>query len=213
MATYTAAASGGKYTGTTSADQFNGQGGADSFYAGAGDDLVYGGGGNDLLYGQDGNDTLDGNAGSDLIDAGAGADVLVYRLAENAGCTDVYSGALGLDTLRLEFTAAQWASAVVQSEVARYAAHLASVARLSTGEVASGVGRDFNFDFGGGTRLNVSMVETLQVAVDGRLVKVGAPRITGHTDAAVGEDEGASAHFRRKARWISATWICCSRTR
>ncbi|MDZ5459490.1 tandem-95 repeat protein [Azohydromonas lata] len=157
MATYTAAAGGGKYTGTTSADQFNGQGGADSFYA--------------------------------------GADVLVYRLAENAGCTDVYSGALGLDTLRLEFAAAQWASAVVQSEVARYAAHLASVVRLSTGEVSSGVGRDFAFDFGGGTRLSVSMVETLQVAVDGRLVEVDAPRITGHTDAAVGEDEGASAQL------------------
>jgi Ca2+-binding RTX toxin-like protein len=190
MATYTAAPGGGKVNGTSTADQMVGQGGADTFYAGAGNDILSGGGGRDLLYGQDGNDTLDGNAGGDLVDGGAGTDVLIYRLAENAGMVDAYSGGTGVDTLRLEFTAAEWASATVQAELARYVAHLASVARTN-GEVASGTGRDFTFNFGGGTTLGVSMVETLQLSVDGQLVDYNAPRITAHTDPTVGEDAGS----------------------
>ena len=74
----------------------------------------------DDLKGTSRNDVLDGGAGSDTIDAGSGNDLLIYRLSENTGARDRYDGRSGVDTLRLEFTAAEWARADVRADITRF---------------------------------------------------------------------------------------------
>ncbi|MFC4312738.1 Ig-like domain-containing protein [Steroidobacter flavus] len=147
-------------TGTSGADQLNG---------GAGNDTLYGGDGSDRLNGGSGNDTLDGGSGSDILNGDSGNDILVYRLAENVGTGDLYTGGAGIDTIRLMLTDSEWLQDSVQSELARYFSHLASVQRNAQGEVSNGSSRDFTFNFGTST-LTVQMMERLEIYVNGAVV-------------------------------------------
>lgn len=176
------------FTGGSAADVINGNDGADRLYGGGGNDTMGGGRGNDLLDGGNGNDNVDGGAGNDLVYGGAGDDRLTYRLAENAGAVDVYNGGNGIDVLRLELTQAEWSSSAVQAQLARYLRHLATVVRTPRGEVPDGAASDFTFDFGGGTRLTVGMVENLQIAVGGVQIDFNAPSIRDFTNGRVTED-------------------------
>ena len=135
----TAAAATTSSTGSTGADNLNG---------GAGSDTLYGGAGSDRLNGGSGTDTLDGGSGSDILNGDSGNDILIYSLCENAGAGDVYTGGSGIDTVQLMLTSTEWAKEVVQSELARYMAHLATVQHNAQGEVSNGSSRDFTFNFG-----------------------------------------------------------------
>ena len=137
---------------------------------GAGSDTLSGGGGSDLLNGGSGNDILDGGSGSDTLNGDSGNDILIYKLAENAGAGDLYTGGSGIDTVRLMLTNAEWLNDAVQVQLARYFAHLATVQTNNQGEVSNGSSRDFTFNFGSSTTLTVQMMEKLQVYVDGVVV-------------------------------------------
>ena len=142
----------------------------------SGDDILNGDSGDDRLIGGSGSDTLDGGAGNDSLNGGSGTDTLVYCLAENSGDTDLYTGGSGFDTVRLQLSSDEWLSSTVQSEIARYVQHLATVkANANTGEVSNVGASDFTFNFGGGTTLTVSMMEKLDVWVDGAAIDFCAP--------------------------------------
>ncbi len=171
---------------------YNGTSGNDTYIGGNASDTIDGGAGNDVLSGGKGNDRLNGGSGADTLDGGAGNDVLVYRFGENAGWADVYSGGGGIDKLSLELTTAEWLLPVVQAEVARYVRHLATVPRSPKGEVSGGAANDFVFDFGSGTTLKVSMIESLEIRVDGVLIDYNAPTIhVADAEGAVTEDASA----------------------
>lgn len=99
--------------------------GNDYVQAGVGNDRAVTGAGNDTILGDEGNDWIDSGAGSDQVYAGAGDDTVVHRRAENAGATERMEGGAGNDTLKLEFTAADWFDMAVQSDLGRYRAFLA----------------------------------------------------------------------------------------
>ncbi|TPK90562.1 Ig-like domain-containing protein, partial [Mesorhizobium sp. B2-4-17] len=127
--------------------------GNDSLRGDEGDDTLNGGDGADILDGGVGNDSLDGGSGSDQVKGGGGNDLLIYNATENVGASDVYDGAGDTDTLRLDLTLAQWQSAALQSDIARYLQVL-----------AKGGAEDFVFTAFG---LDVKNVEILKVFVDG----------------------------------------------
>src|SRR5688572_5330495 len=147
-------------TGTSGSDTLNGGAGADTLSGGAGADTLNGGSGNDILDGGSGSDTLKGDSGDDLF---------IYRLAENIGSSDVYTGGSGIDVVRVMLTSAEWLSDSVQYQIARYYEHLATVQRNTQGEVSNGSARDFTFTFGSST-LTVQMMERLEIYVDGTQV-------------------------------------------
>ena len=122
---------------------------------------------NDKIDGTSRNDVLDGGAGSDEVKAGSGNDTLIYTMAQNVGARDRYDGGSDTDTLRLNFTTAEWASAAVKADVARYVAFLASAASGEEGEHehegAEGSSDWFAFKAFG---LQVRNVETLQIYVN-----------------------------------------------
>jgi Ca2+-binding RTX toxin-like protein len=105
--------------GGTGNDTLNGGAGSDLIIGGAGNDTLNGGSGTDILTGGAGNDTLDGGSGTDIVSGDDGNDTLLYRITENAGSLDLYSGGQGRDTLRIFATAAQAASSAFQSDIAR----------------------------------------------------------------------------------------------
>ena len=78
----------------------------------------------------------------------------------------------------------------MQSELARYFAHLATVQTNTQGEVSNGSSRDFTFNFGSVTTLTVQMMEKLQVYVDGVLIDFNndAPVLTVDASGGVTED-------------------------
>ena len=86
---------------------------------------------NDKIDGTSRNDVLDGGAGNDQLNAGSGNDTLIYTMAQNAGARDRYNGGSDTDTLRINFTAAEWAKAAVKADVAGY---LAVLARAASGK-------------------------------------------------------------------------------
>lgn len=210
MATFIATTSNtkqaGTATGTNSDDTMIGQDGGDTFYGLGGADSLYGGGGKDYLYGGDDCDTLNGGAGSDMLDGGAASDLLVYALADNVAVNDTYSGGSGLDRLQLQLGAAEWASFSLQSEVVRYALHLATLARTSSGEILAGTGFDFLFDFGNSTKLLVSMVESFEVTVDGVVLDLSRPTLTCSIDGALAEDGAGLAGGRLQSQGF-VSWI------
>src|SRR5690606_36141609 len=116
---------------------------------------------------------LDGRGGSDVLVGRGGNDILIYTLEENSAALDAYNGGEGIDTLRLRFTAAEWADPVVRSEVARYNQYLTT----RTGEV--GDFAFFTFDFGQSTKVLMSGTEKLEVQLDGSTFDFHAPTITG----------------------------------
>lgn len=172
---------GKKIHGTPGDDALSGGAGNDRLYGGAGNDVLSAAGGNDKVKGASGNDRLNGGAGSDRVRGGSGNDVLVYNISENAGAADDYDGGSGRDTLRLEFTRAQWERAEVQADVARYVAFLESAHGKDNGRHG-----DFRFTTFG---LKVEGIEQLELVVDGVVVTPGDNAVDAREDAAsVGED-------------------------
>ena len=99
-------------------DVINGDAGNDLLNGGAGNDTMNGGAGNDIVIGDDGNDTLDGGADNDIVTGLDGNDILIYRISENSGDSDLYDGGSGTDKLRIFATAAQQASSAFQKDIA-----------------------------------------------------------------------------------------------
>jgi len=189
---------GASITGTRGNDVLTGGDGNDRIYGRQGNDTLDGGGGNDLLKGGRGNDTLDGGAGSDRVEGNSGNDVLVYRASENIGAHDRYDGDSGCDTLRLELTRAEWMSAPVQADIARFLAFLDH--SQSSGH---GGGHHDNDDHHGSDRwfefsafnLDVKDIEKLQVRVDGVLLDPRDQAVDAVNDtAAVAEDSSVSGN-------------------
>lgn len=136
--------------------------GNDNIHGGDGNDVLSGGRGNDKLYGDKGNDNLSGGSGSDQLMGGDGNDVLVYAMAEGGRCdSDRYDGGNGRDTLRLEFTQAEWESAAVQADIARLLDY------LEPDRCGPGTERWFKF---GAFDLDVRRIEDVVVVVDGEVV-------------------------------------------
>ncbi len=106
--------------------------GSDTIHAGNGGNSITAGAGNDVITSGNGNDTINGGGGSDHISAGGGNDIVTYNMSESIGTTDVYDGGKGTDTLTLELTHAQYASAAVQADLTAYNAFLALHANPNT---------------------------------------------------------------------------------
>jgi len=106
--------------------------GADTIHAGNGGNSITAGAGNDVITSGNGNDTINGGGGSDHISAGGGNDIVTYNMSESIGTTDVYDGGSGTDTLTLQLTHAQYASAAVQADLTAYNAFLALHANSGT---------------------------------------------------------------------------------
>ncbi|HET7670795.1 MAG TPA: Ig-like domain-containing protein, partial [Burkholderiales bacterium] len=113
----------------------------------------------------------------DRVRAGSGNDVLVYNVSENAGASDAYDGGSGSDTLRLEFTRAEWERADVQADVARFIRFLDR----------NGDGFQFR-----AFNLEVENIEQLQIVVDGSVVTPGDNPVDARDDAAAVVEEGAA---------------------
>lgn len=114
--------------------------GNDKIDGGKGDDIIDAGAGDDKVDAGKGDDVVDGGAGNDKVDLGAGNDVAVYSVSENAGFKDVYDGGSGKDTLRIVLTAAEWARADIQADLARFQDFL--------GDDGGGHGGKFRFKCG-----------------------------------------------------------------
>ena len=181
--------------------------GNDNLNGGAGDDVMFGGAGSDKMNGGSGADVMDGGSGSDSLNGGSGRDTLIYTLAENRGATDLYMGGSGVDTVRLQFTDAEWRSTVVQNQIAYYLRHLATVkTNVNTGEVSNGTASDFTFVFDSSTRLTISMMEALDVWVDGQQFDFRAPFVTSTSGLrAVIEDTGVVSGHLQTAGLITFT--------
>ena len=174
------------FNGGAGNDALRGTNGADWIFGGSGDDTLNGFGGNDVLFGGTGRDTLDGGSGSDYVDGGLGADLLIYRFGENRNSHDIYNGGFGNDTLRLVFTAAEWAAAAVKADVARFLAYLPEY-NEPLGWISDPV---FSFRSMG---LSVIGINKLEVVVDGKVVNIAdAPVVTANDVLAVSENEGAT---------------------
>jgi hypothetical protein len=142
----------------------------DKIHGRDGDDILGGGAGNDKLFGGKGDDVLSGGSGRDQLKGGAGNDVLVYAMAESGRHDgDRYDGGSGQDTLRLEFTQAEWESAAVQADIARLLDY------LEPGYCGPGTERWFKFN---AFDLDVRRIEDLVVVVDGVVVDPGGGGVT-----------------------------------
>ena len=159
-------------TGTSGSDNLNG---------GSGVDIINGGAGSDKISGGSGDDILDGGSGSDTVNGDSGNDILIYRLTENAGSSDIYTGGSGVDTLRMYLTDAQWLDASVQTQLASYLVHLAQYTNAKTGEMSNGSASDFVFNFtsvtGQTTTLKVQMTEKLEIWIDNIQIDYHVPDI------------------------------------
>ncbi|PIE07140.1 MAG: hypothetical protein CSA74_08985 [Rhodobacterales bacterium] len=128
--------------GGTGEDRIFGGAGNDDISGGKDNDWASGGEGDDIVRGNLGNDVLSGGEGNDIVKGGKGNDGLDYYAARNEGATDVYNGGANYDTLRLYFTADEWAQAGVKADVAGLVAHMQDHWNPATGEADAGV---FNF--------------------------------------------------------------------
>lgn len=172
--------------GSARADVLRGSNNGDWIDGGDGNDSIDALGGNDFVFGGAGRDTLNGGAGSDYVDGGVGDDLLIYAMGENKGSFDIYNGWTGSDTLRLVFTAAEWARADVKADVARFLAYLPEY-NEPLGWIDDPV---FLFKAFG---LSVVGVNKLEVVVDGKVVNAAdAPVVTKDDALAVMEDTGAT---------------------
>ncbi len=163
--------------GTTGADNLNGGAGDDDLYGGAGADRLSGGSGDDYLDGGSGSDTLNGGSGNDILDGGSGSDtlngdsgndVLVYRLCENAGAGDVYTGGSGIDIVRLMLTQPS-GRAIRCSRRSRATSRTSrpsnATRRVKCRTAAAATSRSISAL--GHDALTVQMMERLEVYVDG----------------------------------------------
>ncbi len=111
---------------------------------------------NDAIITGDGADIVRSGGGSDTVMAGGGVDNVVYTMALNATAdVDNYTGGNGVDTLTLEFTAAEYLIQEVQDDIAEYLAFLADNTNLNS-EV-------YKFT---AFKLSATEFETLKVFVD-----------------------------------------------
>jgi VCBS repeat-containing protein len=131
--------------------------GADTIQTGNGNNTVSGGAGNDVIKTANGNDFIDAGAGNDQVFAGSGNDIVVYNAPENVGATDAFNGGKGTDTLRIELTHAEFASAAVQADLAAYSTFLAQHANSNSDN-----GATFQFH---AFDLSVSNFETLNIVL------------------------------------------------
>jgi VCBS repeat-containing protein len=99
--------------------------GNDTAYAGSGDDTVDAGEGNDFVDAGSGSDVVRAGSGNDIVFLGNGNDQAIYRADATAGL-DRYNGGQGFDTLVLELTAAQQASAAFLLDRAAFNTYLAA---------------------------------------------------------------------------------------
>jgi hypothetical protein len=111
----------------------------------------------DTLWTVGGDDIVDGGAGNDIVILGGGKDVGIYNMKQNDSAKDIYKGGDGIDTLTLEFTQEEWASEIVQTDIANYL----EFQERFTGEANS---EAFTFKAFG---LNASEFENLRVTVGG----------------------------------------------
>lgn len=141
-------------------DTMSGGNGADWLWGGAGNDLMSGGDGADWLWGGGGNDALNGGRGADKVRAGSGDDTLVFDAVDrtNGSGWDVYDGGKGgTDTLRLNFTAAEWADTAIRAQVLAFLDKLAAAAGGSVSYVFSSL------------NLKASNIEAAAIYIDGQL--------------------------------------------
>ena len=106
--------------------------GADTITTGNGNNTISAGGGNDVIRTGNGSDTVDAGAGNDQVSLGGGNDVFIYNVSDNLGSHDTADGGRGTDTVQLELTHAEFASAAVQADLAAYQAFLAQHANPNT---------------------------------------------------------------------------------
>ena len=110
----------------------------------------------DAIITGDGADIVRSGGGSDTVMAGGGVDNVVYTRALKATAdVDNYTGGNGVDTLTLEFTAAEYSSQAVQDDIGDYLAFLADNTNLNS-EV-------YKFR---AFKLSATEFETLKVFVD-----------------------------------------------
>ncbi|WP_108663223.1 beta strand repeat-containing protein [Acuticoccus kandeliae] len=75
----------------------------------------------ELILAKAGRDTVSGGVGSDHVRLGPGRDLGRYVLSDaEPGDHDRYNGGRGVDTLRLEFTSAEWADEALRADVAAF---------------------------------------------------------------------------------------------
>lgn len=165
----------------------NAGGGNNLIVAGVGSSTITTLGGNDTVYGGHGNGLLDTGGGSDLVFGGIGNDVFLHRFGANAGATDRYEGSTGRDTLRIEFTQAEWARADVQADMARFLAHLGS----GTNQLLASVGVTTPFSFSS-MGLTVANIEALEVVVAGVALDPRNDAVTARGDALATSEDGAA---------------------
>jgi hypothetical protein len=120
--------------------------------------------------GGSGNDTLDGGSGSDTMNGDAGNDLFIYRLAENAGAGDLYTGGSGIDTVRLMLTNAEWLNDSIQANWRVTSRTSPRCRRTRRVRYPTESRRDFTFNFGSATTLTVQMMESSRCPVDGVIV-------------------------------------------
>ena len=167
--------------GSRNDDVLLGETGRDALFGRSGDDVLDGRTGDDILFGGFGSDVLDGGEGSDRLFGGLGNDRLVYTSGGGARDLDRYDGGRGFDTLSLELTLEDWASAAFQSELQSF------VAQLATGPTQGHGG--FTFASLG---LHVRRIEALEVSVDGVALNPLDEEVVAVDDAAtVDEDRSA----------------------
>ena len=148
--------------GSSGDDNIVGTSGADNLNGGAGSDTLSGGAGSDRLNGGSGTDTLDGGSGSDTLNGDSGNDILIYRLCENTGAGDVYTGGSGIDIDPADADQHGMGERRPCSRSSRATSRTSRPCRRNAqGEVSNGSSRDFTFNFGVVTTLTVQMMEQL----------------------------------------------------
>lgn len=164
-----------------------GTNGKDTLVEGLGNDWIIGGAGDDRIIDLLGNNLFDGGSGSDTIIGGIGNDIFIHRMSENVGAKDRYDGAIGTDTLRLELTAAEWARADVQADIAAFLAHTATIKNKLLSLV--GLTSEFTFKSMG---LTISNIEKLDVRVDGFVMNAADEAIVARPDTLLTHEDAGT---------------------
>ena len=141
-------------------DDLVGGTGSDRLYGSRGDDFLNGGAGYDKLFGGRGNDTLDGGQGRDSLYGQSGNDTLIFDGSVETGDYNYFNGGGGVDTLKLHFSAEEFASQEVADDLQAFLSHLES----NTNSRGNVWGPSFKFST---VNLRVYAIENLQVFVDG----------------------------------------------
>ena len=148
-------------------DTLKGQLGADTLKGGDGDDILLGGYGRDTLLGQLGSDTLKGQLGADTLKGLKGRDILLggggNDTLKGGGYKDRLNGQAGDDTLFGGIGADKFVFAVNgdNDTIADFTDDVDTIQFVNLGtaanimSLATQVGADVVFDFGGGDTLTV----------------------------------------------------------